>query len=149
MPVLSSGVIVVRCEQGRWLYLLLQAFGYWDFPKGLVEKGEEPLQAAIREVEEETGINDLRFNWGYDFKESAPYLGGKKIARYYVAETLTKEVELLVNPALGHPEHDAYAWMDFEAAYDVLAERVKPCIKWAHELIESRPQGVRDIDAER
>jgi len=30
--------------------------GAWSIPKGLVEEGEAPLQAAVREFEEETGI---------------------------------------------------------------------------------------------
>ncbi|MBN2682196.1 MAG: NUDIX domain-containing protein [Bacteroidales bacterium] len=34
--------------------------GKWDLPKGKVEKGERIEQAAIREVEEECGINDLK-----------------------------------------------------------------------------------------
>ena len=48
--VLSAGVIVVRRAGGAWHYLLLRAFDYWDFPKGIVEQGEDPLQAARREV---------------------------------------------------------------------------------------------------
>ena len=31
----------------------------WDLPKGKIELGESPEKAAIREVEEETGINDI------------------------------------------------------------------------------------------
>ncbi|HFC47155.1 MAG TPA: NUDIX domain-containing protein [Dissulfuribacter thermophilus] len=147
--VLSAGVIVVRREDGEWYYLLLRAFGYWDFPKGIVEEGEDPLDAAIREVEEETGINDLTFHWGPVYKESAPYLGGRKKARYYVAETKTKDVELRVNPELGHPEHDAYRWVDFDEAMAMLAERVKPCITWARDLIESQPPGAQDMDEGR
>jgi len=42
-------------------YLLLRAYNYWDFPKGVVEVDESPLQAAIREVEEETTLTGLRF----------------------------------------------------------------------------------------
>lgn len=30
--------------------------GYWGFPKGHLEEGENPLQAALREVQEETGF---------------------------------------------------------------------------------------------
>ncbi len=34
--------------------------GFWDFPKGKVETGEEWETAAIREVEEETGLHGIR-----------------------------------------------------------------------------------------
>ena len=37
--------------------LLIQRNGRWDLPKGKVEPGETLLQAALREVEEETGIS--------------------------------------------------------------------------------------------
>ena len=33
----------------------------WSLPKGHVNPGEEPLQAAIREIMEESGIADLHF----------------------------------------------------------------------------------------
>ena len=78
---LSAGVVVVRRQGDDWLYLLLRAFNHWDFPKGMVESGEEPLAAAIREVEEESTIADLDFAWGEDSTQTGPYSGGK-IARY-------------------------------------------------------------------
>ena len=37
--------------------LLIQRNGRWDLPKGKVEPGETLLQAALREVEEETGVS--------------------------------------------------------------------------------------------
>lgn len=39
--------------------LLIKRNGRWDLPKGKVEAGETLLQAALRETEEETGINNL------------------------------------------------------------------------------------------
>lgn len=40
--------------------LLIQRNGRWDLPKGKVEPGETLLQAALREVTEETGIQNLK-----------------------------------------------------------------------------------------
>ncbi len=48
---------VVHDEAGNML--LIQRNGRWDLPKGKVEPGETLLQAALREVEEETGITPL------------------------------------------------------------------------------------------
>ena len=39
--------------------LMIHRFDHWDFPKGHVEKGEEVKDCAMREVEEETGVEDL------------------------------------------------------------------------------------------
>lgn len=43
--------------------LLIQRNGRWDLPKGKVERGETLLQAALREVEEETGIKVESGEW--------------------------------------------------------------------------------------
>src|SRR5262245_3642152 len=83
---LSAGVVVVRETPDGWRYLLLRAFNHWDFPKGMVEPGEEPFAAAIREVREETLIADLDFAWGEGYTQTGPYSRGK-VARYYIAKT--------------------------------------------------------------
>ena len=48
---------IVKNNKGE--YLFIKRFGIWDLPKGKVEKGETPEKAAIREVEEETGVSNL------------------------------------------------------------------------------------------
>ncbi len=132
---LSSGVVVVRRdEQGRWLFLLLRAYQYWDFPKGMVEAGERPFEAAIREVEEETTLTDLDFRWGRIYKETPPYARGK-VARYYIAEARAGEVSLPVNPELGRPEHDEFRWVTYEEAKALVSPRVRPILDWAYEVV--------------
>ena len=81
---------MVRTTPQGWRFLLLRAFNHWDFPKGMVEAGEEPLAAAIREVREETLITDLQFAWGEVYTETGPYSRGK-VARYYIASTDTTD----------------------------------------------------------
>lgn len=137
--VLSAGVAVLRNSAEGWRFLLLRAWGFWDFPKGIVEEGEAPLEAAIREVEEESAINDLNFRWGYDYMDTGPYNNGRKIARYFVAETLTKNISLPVNPEIGKPEHDAFCWTDFNTTYSMVADRVKPVLDWTRELTGTEP----------
>ena len=127
--------MVVRATAGGWRCLLLRAFGYWDFPKGLVEPGEDPRAAAIREVEEETGLGGLEFRWGEDFLETAPYAGGK-IARYYVAESPCGEAALPVSPELGRPEHDEFRWLAFGEARRLLVPRVQRIADWAQGMVE-------------
>jgi len=46
---------VVKNQEGDRLFIF--RFGRWDLPKGKIEKGESPAEAALREVEEETGIS--------------------------------------------------------------------------------------------
>ncbi len=143
---LSSGVIVVRKGQdGKWRFLLLRAYGYWDFPKGIVEPGEDPIDAARRETMEETTITDLDFRWGYDFRETGPYNQGRKIARYYLAETRTRDITLPVNPEIGKPEHDAYRWVSFEEAKKLVAPRVLDALEWAWGLLQEEEQDRRTV----
>lgn len=131
---LSAGAIVLRCQERRWHCLLLRAFRYWDFPKGMVQAGESPLAAARREVCEETGLAHLELRWGEDYFETPPYRGGK-IARYYLAHAPRGDVVLGVSPALGRPEHHAYAWLDFPAARALLVPRVRAALDWARERV--------------
>jgi len=122
--------VVVRREGDDWLYLLLRAFNHWDFPKGMVEEGEEPLAAAIREVREESTIEDLDFAWGSSSTQTGPYSGGK-VARYYLAATRTSDVSLPINPMIGRAEHSEYRWVDFDAALELVSPRVQPVVRWA------------------
>ncbi|HHJ39908.1 MAG: NUDIX hydrolase [Methylothermaceae bacteria B42] len=134
---LSAGVVVVRYIEQVPHYLLLRVFHYWDFPKGLVEPGEDPLQAAVREVQEETGLTDLHFRWGVVFKETLPYSRGK-IARYYLAESPAGEVTLPVNPELGKPEHHEFRWLTYEQARPLLVERLQTILDWAHGVVTGK-----------
>ena len=128
--------MVIRRIDGEWRYLLLCAFQYWDFPKGLVELNEEPLAAAQREVAEESTLENLQFHWGYDFYETPPYGQYKKIARYYLAESAAGDVDLPINPELGHPEHEDFRWVTLAEAEAMLAPRVQPVLQWALGLLQ-------------
>lgn len=113
---------------------MLRAYRNWDFPKGMVEPGEDPLAAALREVREETLIEDLEFNWGEVYQETGPY-GNRKIARYYVAATRSEKVTLPVSPELGRPEHDEWRWVDRDTALSLVAARLQPIVRWAAEAV--------------
>ncbi len=125
-----------RKEKGEVFYLLIQyGLGHWGFPRGLIEKGENLEEAAKREIEEETGINDLEFLSG--FKETIRYFykfeekNILKFATYFLAETKQKEVKLSF-------EHKDFAWLLFEEAKERLTfKNSKQVLEKAHEhLIE-------------
>jgi 8-oxo-dGTP pyrophosphatase MutT (NUDIX family) len=116
---------------------MLRAYKNWDFPKGLIEPGEDPLAAARREVREETLIEDLQFEWGEVYQETGPY-GQGKIARYYLAATPTETITLPVSAELGRPEHHEWRWVSFEAALSLAAARLRPVVRWAAATVASR-----------
>jgi bis(5'-nucleosidyl)-tetraphosphatase len=133
-PRLSAGVVVARQTAEGWRFLLLRAFNHWDFPKGMVEEGEEPLAAAVREVQEESLIDDLEFSWGEASTRTGPYSRGK-VACYFVAQTRTTEVTLPVNLELGRPEHSEFRWVDYDAALKLVSPRVRPVLHWAAQVM--------------
>ena len=131
---LSAGVVVVRRSTSGWLFLMLRAYRNWDFPKGKVELGEDPLAAARREVREETLIEDLQFNWGEVYQQTGPY-ANRKIARYYLAATRTEKITLPVSPELGRPEHDEWRWVDRDRALSLTVARLQTIVRWAAETV--------------
>ena len=57
MREVAAGGLVYRWEKGElWLLMILDQYGHWTWPKGLVEEGESLEEAAVREVGEETGL---------------------------------------------------------------------------------------------
>lgn len=132
-PRAAGAVVFRRTERGIRI-LLLRAFKNWDFPKGLVEPGEDQLDTARREVREETGLEELDFPFGDEFKETLPY-AANKVARYYLAETTKHAIELPVSPELGRPEHNEWRWVSYDEAEDLLPPRLGIILEWARRTI--------------
>ena len=126
----SAGIVVVRQQDGDWRFLLLRAYRNWDFPKGLIEPGEQPLTAAQRETREETGLADLDFRWGTESIDTEQY-GDHKVASFYLAEGRQARIVLPVSPELGHPEHNEFRWVTYKEAQLLLPPRLQPILDWA------------------
>ncbi len=131
---LSAGVVVVSVSNHKLQFLLLRAYRNWDFPKGLVEAGETPIEAALREVREETTLDDISFDWGAAYLDTGPYNKGK-IARYYIARSKQTEVRLPVNPQIGVPEHHEARWVDYHRALEMVGPRLMPVLRWAYGIV--------------
>jgi 8-oxo-dGTP pyrophosphatase MutT (NUDIX family) len=114
----SCGAVVFRREGAKPLFLLLKYFGdYYDFPKGNQEQGENEKDTVRREVEEETGIKDIRFVEGFNkviryFYQRNGDIIHKQVS-YYLVETSAKGVDLSY-------EHKGYQWLPFERALELL-----------------------------
>lgn len=90
----AAGGLVMNKDKDA---LLIFRRGFWDLPKGKIEKGEKKMVAAVREVEEETGATDL-FVEGklattyhtYKYKINKRVL---KKTFWYLMHTKTEELE--------------------------------------------------------
>ena len=108
---------------------------YWDLPKGHIEKGEDEIETARREVEEETGLKDIEFIEG--FKEWMKYFfkwKGKNILKFvtfYLAETKTKDVKVSF-------EHLGYEWLTYQEALKKLTfKNAKEILKKANDYLKN------------
>lgn len=88
---ISSGGIVYRIKNRQAEILLLKdPKENWTFPKGLVEKNEDIVDAAKREIAEESGVNNLIFkkeleavNYTYTYESTVIY----KTVHFFLFET--------------------------------------------------------------
>lgn len=111
----AAGLILFREDSGQRLYLLIKNRhgGYWGFPKGHVEAGEDVLQAALREVAEEVRITQVQL-----------ILGFRAVVRYSFfrqKRRVKKEVVLFLARAeeVGEPsreEVDEMVWLPYREA---------------------------------
>ena len=112
--LVSSGGVVFRKSSSQVFYLLLgfKRRNIWCLPKGLIEPGESEIDAATREVREETGVNSLklvdkigviRYQFGYRDKRF------DKTVHFFLFET--DQVETTVGT-----EHDMYSWLLYDKA---------------------------------
>ncbi len=137
---LSAGVIIyyeeVVNDRPVRLYLLLNyRKGYWDLAKGKLEAGETNLQAAIREVKEETGLTaDIHKGFEqsltYIFKDFSGELVQKTVT-YYVGKSPTKDVTI-------SSEHLSYKWLELrDALQELTYVNSQQIVSMADHFVES------------
>ena len=95
----SFGVIPLYEEKdgGRKFLLVKHRKGHWGFPKGHADPGEEMVATALRELEEETGIDKVELEDGAVFREYYEYVSKKgkfirKTVTYFLGRVSKKYV---------------------------------------------------------
>lgn len=118
---------IIILQKGKLLLLQKSAESknpnMWEFPGGKVEKGESLIEAAVKEVEEETTIRlvesqleKLDYELSYSFEHN-----GQKLERnvFYFKVNIGDEIEVQINNKLnedGQPEdkHADFKWMSLD-----------------------------------
>jgi len=99
----SAGAVIFKKEGKNILFLVIHSARnkIWGFPKGHLEEGETEKEAALREIEEETGLDNLRFIDGFTEKvmyetisKRLPFEGQriKKYVTYFLCETGNQDI---------------------------------------------------------
>lgn len=122
----SAGVIVFRGDSPRSYLLMRSALTrrpVWEFPKGAIEPGETEIEAATRELEEETGLasGDYTILDGFREEERYYFTRGtgddrrliRKRVDYFLAEWRQGEIRI-------SREASRYEWVDAETAMKMI-----------------------------
>lgn len=118
----------IFCKKPSFKVLILkrtpERSGYWQPVCGGVEKGEELIEAALREISEETGIRHIKSI--IDLKYTFAYKETKKGVLMDMQDfCFAAEVEKISDVKISD-EHEEYKWCSYIEA--------KEYLKWEHNL---------------
>ena len=134
---ISAGGVIYRDAQDGPEVCLIQTHGgkAWQLPKGIVERGEEAVEAAMREVLEETGLSSElrqtldRIEYWYvsNYDEGGPVRVHKWVYFYLLHYTggETKDHDHEVDDACWFPIKEAPQLLSFENEQHVMRMAVE------------------------
>ncbi|XP_051900994.1 bis(5'-nucleosyl)-tetraphosphatase [asymmetrical] [Pristis pectinata] len=117
-------------------FLLLQAsYGqhHWTPPKGHVDLGEDDLQTALRETEEEAGLKSKDFNVLEGYRKELKYnvKNVPKTVIYWLAELKDNNLEIKLSN-----EHQKFLWLNVaEACKLAYHQGLQEALREAHQFI--------------
>lgn len=142
MPQRSAGLLLYRVRDGVTEVLLIHPggpfwrnkdIGAWQIPKGLIEAGENPLAAALREAAEELGmiLTGVAIPLGEVRQAGGKYVEAFALQADFDAATIvSNEFEIEWPPRSGKrqwfPEVDAARWFTLDAARGMMLASQKP-----------------------
>ena len=108
-------------------------YGQWGLPKGHLEDGESSKQAALREVNEETGLTDLELSeqlgvtgWSFRAKGSVVHKSGTFYLMYSEEGDPMPQLEEGITECVWVPAHEACSKIKYKNLHQILqkAQRV-------------------------
>jgi len=139
MKEVSAGAIIFKREK-EIKYLLLfrkkdeHFSALWSFPRGKIEENETDIDAAKREIEEETGLDDIKFlenfkekiNWFYKKDAQVIY----KESTFFLAEYKSGDVKI-------SEEHNDFKWCNYKEAMELLKfKNIKEVLEKADKFLK-------------
>lgn len=134
----SAGGIIIKQIHDQWYTLVIKDRNKkWTFPKGKVEKNESLIEAAQREILEETGISDIEMlislpEVSYIFQREESI---SKTVYYFLFQAKSEEI---VTPQRDEGITDVQ-WIPFLESMDCIdyKETNVPLLSKAKEYIET------------
>lgn len=94
----SVGAFLYKIKDNDILFLLVYSKrnGEWGFPKGHIDSNESEIETAKREIKEETGITDIKFEQNFRCVDTYKIKGTLEVTKdriidknviYYLAKT--------------------------------------------------------------
>lgn len=155
-PKETCGVFIVFERQLLICHATGGSWQRWTLPKGMRDPGEERLQAALREVHEEAGIDLAALKAPLTYVGEAEYTDKRKtLFAWSTVLTETPPPPLVCTTYLedsGLPEIDGYAWVGYDEAERKLQVAAKALLPALRELLDPethKPTNLRNVTPER
>ncbi len=138
----SAGFILYKIKDEEVYYLLLRHPTHWSFPKGHIEDSETPKIAALRELKEETGLDegDIEIIPGFqDYTSYIFFKNGEPVSKknIYFLACLKKEKPIRISK-----EHLKYDWFKYREAEHTLGfSNMVELLRRAHQWITIERKG--------
>ncbi|MCC5905476.1 MAG: NUDIX hydrolase [Balneolaceae bacterium] len=119
-PVTAAGGVVFRVNDSENQVLVIKRNGFWELPKGKLEKKEAVKECALREVEEETGLEGLKLqsflcDTYHEYVEDGTKYG--KTTYWYLMEAGRNEKDFLPQAEEGITNVE---WVPLKKALDLV-----------------------------
>ncbi|TWU00898.1 bis(5'-nucleosyl)-tetraphosphatase [Stieleria varia] len=128
-PVRAAGILLMtRCDPTE--FLLMRHPDRWDLPKGHCEPGESFAEAALRETQEETGIDADQICLDDDFRFELTYpVRYKKTGDQEFTKHVAYFLGWVKEPhAIRLTEHDGFHWMQWAPPHCIQEQTIDPLL---------------------
>jgi bis(5'-nucleosidyl)-tetraphosphatase len=148
--VVAGFVVYRKTSDGIKFLLLYRRGNYWNFPKGHFMPGERSIDAALRELEEETGIKKSEMRMVPNFRAYERFYF--KVGNQGIYDTVilflaeTHKAEITIRPR----EHSGYGWFLYNDAVNVIGKKygdTRKVLKQATDFLRPRKKVVKPATA--